>query len=179
MNVCVEKPWGKFNLTYQQSRCLKNCAAKHTQLQDMLFKVHQVKAAARPIEYYVDTSDYTGMQALTGRTNPNDKLDTVLHTPLHPLRRQSSAFSSQCSSFLSPPLPSHSLYNLLLLTVSLYAVQFFIFINNSLKAGLPSFLFKPTSRYHTVMRSFEFLFIMLFNAIIAICTELMGVVHSK
>ncbi len=92
MRVCVEQPAGE--LTHRQTRCLQNCSRKHGLLQEMLFKVHRVKAAARPLEYYVDPSDFAGMQALTGRTNPNDAIDTVLHTNLNSLRKQAAAFSS-------------------------------------------------------------------------------------
>ena len=46
----------------------------------MLMKVHRVKVALRPTEYYIDVSDYTGMQALTGKTDPNDGMYTVLHS---------------------------------------------------------------------------------------------------
>ena len=97
LQACVERPWGKLAVTPQQKGCLRNCEQKHAALEKLLGKVQTVKASARPLEYYVDASDYTGMQALTGRTNPNDGFDTSLHTNLASLRHHAGAFSDKLS----------------------------------------------------------------------------------
>lgn len=42
-------------------------------------------------------SDYTGMQALTGKTDPNDGLNTVLHSNVKKVKENAFNFESHAA----------------------------------------------------------------------------------
>ena len=72
------------------------------------------------MEYYIDVSDYTGMQALTGKTDPNDGMYTLLHSNVGKVEQNAYNFEKfyapKAERFWSDNL--HKNYNVLLIIFS-------------------------------------------------------------